>query len=281
MRFCDFARLRLACGASLAIAALFSLGCGARYARVPLRDAPDLVVSLRSEVSDGAPVARGFAHPVAISALRAANVLARVEMRESAGDTSARRPAIPGALAHLLGSALADALARADATQEVVVRAKRSERRLGVFSRTFATSFVAFVDAQNRLQLHFADADRELPAGEDGALPEPVAGRGTHAIKAVPGPHIEVLGARGFAVDWRADFFREPVRESDPARRRTILMETAQPNEPELPASEGVLPSDPERLRALAELDAARRAGTISEAEYQRRRAVLVVAPGS
>jgi hypothetical protein len=150
-----------------------------------------------------------------------------------------------------------------------------------VFSRTFATSFVAFVDAQNLLQLHFADADRELPAGEDGALPEPIAGRGSHAIKSVPGPHVETLGARGFAVDWRADYFREPVRESDPARRRTILMETSQPDALKQPASEGVVPADPERLRALAELDAARRAGTISEAEYQRRRAELVVAPGS
>jgi hypothetical protein len=34
-------------------------------------------------------------------------------------------------------------------------------------------------------------------------------------------------------------------------------------------------------LRALAELDAARRAGTISEAEYQRRRAELAKEPGS
>ena len=239
------------------------------------------MVALRSEIAAGAPVARGFAQPVAISALRAANVLARVEVRESAGDTSARRPAIPGALAHLLGSALADALARADATQEVVLRAKRSERRLGVFSRTFATSFVAFVDAQNRLQLHFADADRELPAGEDGALLEPIAGRGSHAIKSVPGPHVEALGARGFAVDWRADLFREPVRESDPQRRRTILMETAHPDAPKLPASDAVVPADSERLRALAELDTARRAGTISEAEYQQRRAELMAAPGT
>ena len=284
MQFCDFARLRLAarfaCGASLAIATLLSLGCGARYLRVPLQDAPDLMVALRSEVKNGAPVPRGFAHPAAISALRAANVLARVEVRESAGDASARRPAVPGALTHKLGGALASALARADATQAVVVRATRSERRLGVFSRTFATSFVAFIDAQNRLQLVFVDADRELPAGENGAQPEPIAGRGTQAIKAVPGPHVEALGTRGFAVDWRADLFREAVPESESGRRRTILMESTTPGALKASVNEHVVPADPERLRALAELDAARRAGTLSEAEYQRRRAELAVAPG-
>ncbi len=265
--------------ALVAAATLLSLGCGARYLRVPLQDAPDLTVALRSEIKNGAPVPRGFAHPAAISALRAANVLTRVEVRESAGDASARRPAVPGALAHKLGSALASALARADATQEVVVRATRSERRLGVFSRTFATSFVAFIDAQNRLQLYFADADRELPAGENGAQPEPIAGRGTQAFKAVPGPHVEALGTSGFAVDWRADLFREPVAETDSGRRRTILMETAAPGALKAPVDEGVSPADPKHLRALAELAAARRAGTISEAEYQRRRALLVVAP--
>ncbi len=266
---------------ALSVICLAALGCGARYVRVPLVDTPDLMVSLRSEVKDGAPVARGFAHPAALSAARAESILASIDVRESTGDADERRPAIPSELAHPLGGALADALSRADATQQVVLRAQRRERKLGVFTRRFATSFVAFVDAQNRLQIHLVDADRELPAGDDAPLAEPVAGRSAHAIKALPAPHIETLGQRALAIDWRADSFSAPAVRDQPGRRRTILMETAQPDAPKLPVDGGGRGTDPERLRALAELEAARRTGRISEAEYQRRLALLRHAPGS
>ena len=269
-----FANLRI-----VTFCALIGLGCGAHYVRVPLVETPELTLTLRSQTKSGAPVARGFSHPAALSAARAENALARIEVRETARGDETRRPAIPPELARPLGRALADALGRADATQEVVVRARRRERKLGVFSRNFATSFVAFVDAQQRLQVHLVDADRELPPGDDAPLPEPIAGRSLHAIKALPGAHIETLGQRGVAIDYRAALFEQAAPRAG-AGRRTILMETAQPGalkaSGEVPAS-----ADPARLRALAELDAARRAGTISEAEYQRRRAELAEAPDS
>lgn len=265
---------------ALALAAA-ALGCGARYARVPLRESPDLAVALRSETRSGEPVPRGFSHPATLSSLRAAHILSRIELRESrSGEGGERRPAIPQQLVPELGGVLAEALARADATQEVVVRAKRRERRLGVFSRTFATSFVAFVDAEGRLQIHLVDADRELPAGDDAALPEPVAGRSAQAFKVLPGAHIAAIGPRAVAIDWRADLFRDPVTGSEAGRRRTILMDSTPSDAVELPAAEGPLPADPQLQRALADLDAQRRAGRISEAEYQRRRAALL-APAS
>jgi len=209
------------------------------------------------------------------------SILSRIDVRESSGDANESRAALPGELLPTLASALSDALGRADATQEVAVRAERRERKLGIFTRRFSTSFVAFVDAQNRLQLHFVDADRELPAGDDEQVPEPIAGRGSQAIKALPGPHIEALGPRSVAVDWRADAFRSPATRNEPGRRRTILMETAQPDALKVPVDDEAQTTDPERLRALAELEAGRRAGTISEAEYQRRRAELLQAPGT
>jgi hypothetical protein len=252
-------------------------GCGARYARVPLHESPDLRVTLRSEIENGAPRARGFSHPATLSALRAAAVLGRIEIRESGKEAAELRPAMPQAVASELGGVLAEALARADATQEVVVRAKRRERRLGVFTRAFATSFVAFVDAEGRLQVHLADADRELPAGEDGELPEPIAGRGTHAFKVLPGPHIAAIGQRSVAVDWRADTFGTPAPASV-GRRRTILMDGGAPRPEDAPivADEGPLPTDPAVLQALADLENERRAGRVSEVEYQRRRAALL-----
>ncbi|HEY8123749.1 MAG TPA: hypothetical protein VII78_20690 [Myxococcota bacterium] len=266
---------------SLAALCLASLGCGPRYMRIPLVETPDLTVGLRSETRDGAPVARGFAHPATLSASRAESILSRVDVRETGGDADERRPAIHPDLTRPLAGALSDALGRADSTQEVVLRAQRRERKLGIFTRRFATSFVAFVDAQNRLQLHFVDADRELPAGDDAPIPEPIAGRGTQAVKALPGPHIEALGPRSVAVDWRADAFRSPAARNEPGRRRTILMETAQPDALKVPVDDEAQTTDPERLRALADLEAARRAGKVSEAEYQRRRAELLQAPGT
>jgi len=259
---------------------LAALGCGARYARVPLVDTGDLVVALRSETRNGAPVARGFAHPAALPAERAESILSRIDVRESDGDADERRPAIPSELTATLGAALSDALGRADATQEIVVRAERRERRLGVFTRRFATSFIAFVDAQNRLQIHLVDADRELPAGDQAPLPEPIAWRSSHAIRALPGPHVEAIGQRAVAIDWRADLFRAPAVRDLPGRRRTILMESARPDGRMLPIESGAAPSDPERLRALADLEEARRAGKISEADYQRRRALLLQPSG-
>lgn len=263
--------LRIACCA-------LALACGARYERVPLVDTPDLSVTLRSEKRDGALLARGFLHPTAISATRATSILARIEVRESGRDADERRPAIPSELAPTLGAALADALGRADPTQEIALRAQRRERRLAVFTRRFTTSFVAFVDPENRLQIHLVDADRELPPGEDSALPEPIAGRGGQAIKVLPGPHVESLGERAVAVDWRADAFREPVRGDEVGRRRTtILMESADTRRTApAPPEDGPIPDDPDVLRDLADLEAGRRAGTLSETEYQRRRAELL-----
>jgi hypothetical protein len=261
--------------------ALCAFACGARYVRVPLVQTPDLAVTLRSERRGGAAIARGFAHPAAISVPRLESILSRIDVRESARDADERRAALPSELLPTLASALADALGRADPTQEVALRAERRERKLGIFTRRFATSFVAFVDAENRLQVHLVDADRELSAGDDAPLPEPIASRSAHAIKTLPGPHIQTLGQRAVAVDWRADLFDAPALRDQPGRKRTILMEAPQREGSKAPADGGAPSADPEQLRALAELEAARRSGAVSEAEYQRRRAALLQPGGS
>jgi hypothetical protein len=269
------ARLALA-PLALALLALLALGCGPRYARVPLVETADLKVTLRSEKKDGEPVERGFEHPATISAPRMESILSRIDVRDSVKDAEERRAAIPTELVPTLAAALADALARADSTQEVTLRAERHERKLGVFTRRFVTSFVAFVDAENRLEIHLVDADRELPAGEDAPIGDPIASRSLHAIKALPSPSMAALGQRGVAIDWRSDVFEAPPLTGGAGRRRTILMESPGAAVGKQPVGQSLPASDPERLRALADLEDARREGRISEAEYQRQRAALL-----
>ena len=129
----------------LGLGLLLAAGCGTRYARVPLDEDEGLRVVLRAELQGGKPVDRGFHHPATISGVRIAHALAQIYVRLDAreGEKSERQAAIATELVYPLGDKLSAALAKADPSQEVVVQALRSERRLGLFTETYATSFLA------------------------------------------------------------------------------------------------------------------------------------------
>ena len=88
----------------------------------------------------------------------------------------------------------------------------------------------------------------------------------------------EPTGHQSVAVDWREERFRNPttirVGPGGKMTRRTVLMEEEAPAAE--PAGDLALPTDPAALRALADLEEARRSGAITEAEYQRRRRELM-----
>ena len=91
---------------------------------------------------------------------------------------------------------------------------------------------------------------------------------------------MAAAGNQGLAIRWRDNLFSAPVRVATEAggerRERTILMDTPIPQEeldPSNPLNDGI---EPEVLRALADLEEARRAGTISASEYQERRENLL-----
>jgi hypothetical protein len=91
---------------------------------------------------------------------------------------------------------------------------------------------------------------------------------------------IDPTGHQSVAVSWKDDRFRNPtsvrVGPGGKVTRRTVLMEEEAPASEAPAAGESELPADPERLRALADLEEARRAGDITEAEYQRQRRQLL-----
>jgi len=257
-----------------------ALGCGTRYARVPVYSDDRTKVVLRAELREGKPVARGFAHPATISGVRIAHILAQLDVRVSAGGDgkSERQPAIHTDLVYPLGERISEALAKADANQEVVVEALRQERRLGLFTQLYATSLVAWVGADDRLYLALSRLDWQVPKGDEEARREPIVGRQVMAFRALASEGVDPVDDQVVAVHWRDDRFRQPtnvrVGPGGKMTRRTILMQEEGPLEE--PLARDALPTDPDALRALAELEEARRAGAISEAEYQRRRRELL-----
>jgi hypothetical protein len=265
----------------LGLALLVGSGCGTRYARVPVHEDDLTRVTLRAVLKDGQPLARGFQHPATISGVRLAHMLAQIDVRMGDSDDgrSERKAAIPTELVYALGEGLSAALAGADPSQEVVVQALRVERRLGLFSQRYATSFIAYVGPDDLLHLQLARLDWPVPKGEEDERQEPVAGRQVMAFRVLASEGVEPTGPQSVAVHWRDERFRNPtslrVGPGGKLNRRRVLMEAEIPAPGDASTSE-VLPSDPAALRALADLEEARRAGTISEAEYQRRRRELL-----
>jgi hypothetical protein len=163
-----------------------------------------------------------------------------------------------------------------------VVQALRSERRLGLFTQTFVTSFLAFVGPDDLLHLELSRLDWPVPKGSEDELREPVAGRELMAFRVLASEGVEPTGHQSVAIHWRDERFRNPtsvrVGPGGKVTRRTVLMEEEAPAAEAEPGA-AQLPTDPESLRALADLEEARRAGELTEAEYQRKRRALLEGP--
>ncbi len=216
------------------VGAMFALtGCTAKVQRVLLHEDAFIKVVLRtrSEAHKGAPAAN-FAHPAAISRLRLAHLLSQLELRDAAGE---RRPAFHTELVFTLGEHIEAALRQAAATQEVVIQALRKERQMGLFTHTFVTAFVCWLDSDERLQIHLQRADWRLPPGEDiDDLREPVAGRAVLDFRVMASEGIVPLGAQSVAVNWRDPRFQKPrefrVGSDGRMQRRRILLESPAPD---------------------------------------------------
>jgi hypothetical protein len=265
---------------------LLAAACGPRYARVETFDEPGLRVVLRSETRDRKPVPRGFAHPATIASVRAAHILARLDVRMGREEGGERIAAFPTVLLYGVGEQLSKALARATPDQEVVVQAVRKEKQLGIFEKRLLTSFVAYVKG-DELVIHLSRVEWEIPkegggnGGDRDEVPEPFAGRRVQEFKVLAAEGLVPAGEQVVTVDWRSPIFREPthVRVGSGGRllRRSVLMESEPAPEKE-EAEPAALPADlpPETLRALADLQELRAKGEISETSYHARRRDLL-----
>ena len=260
------------------VLALAASACGPRYARVTIQDSGGLIVQLRAERQGDETVDRGFAHPATISRARITNILSRIEVRLESGKEAAREPAIPAEFLYDLGDLVSAALAAAAPSQEVVVRAVRRTRRLGIFTEKFLTSFVTYVRGDD-LYIHLSRVDDSLPKDAEDTIPEPWPNREVMPFKVLPSDGIVPLGAQAVTVAWRDPLFRAQgqvkVGPGGQILRREILLESL-PEEIESATPEATGHLSPETLRALADLEELRRQGAISEAAYQERRRSLL-----
>lgn len=263
----------------LVACALLLAGCGPKYLRQSLHATNKMSIVLRAEIRDGERVERNFRHPATLSGVRIAHILSRIDVRTAVDrDGGKRKPAVHTALLYVLGDLVSEALAKAKSDQEVIVQARRKEKRLGLFHQEYLTAFVAYVGGDDLLYLHFNRVDWPVPKSEKLEIKEPAVGREVMSFKMIASDAIRLEGPQAVAVEWRDPLFRKAsnlrVGPTGKVTRRTILMEDpeeAAEDAPEAAAPE-TIPSDPAALRALAELEEARTAGEITESAYRRER---------
>jgi hypothetical protein len=237
-------------------------------------------VFLRSEKSWqlGPLVEKDFDHPVTISPVRMAHILSRIDARIA----GKREPAIPTDMLYPIAEGVSRALTRAGSEQEVVVMAIRKKRHLGIFDSPFLTSFVAYVRGP-QLFVHLARIEWEIPQRQREKPPEPKIGAERMSFRVYPSESMELVDKQGVAVSWRDEIFARPTRTkvlpTGKVVRKTILLESDVEALPEGEVQEEVEPEvtpaplaptglSPEQLRALADLEEARLAGKVTEAEY-------------
>ena len=238
---------------------------------------------LRSEKKGTKTVPRGFQHPTAIAPVRLSHILSRIDMRRGDGPDSKRVPAIPLDTLFTIGDAMAKGLSEADPDQEVIVQSIRRGKSLVIFDRQYLTSLLAYVK-EDLLYIHISRSDWEIKPGkkrlkEEGRLPEAHAGKYPLKFRLVIDRGMTLLDHQAVVVEWKDPIFKKASRTritpSGRVVRREVLMESME-DPTEFDAAPQVDELTGEQLRALADLDDARRAGQISEAEYySRKNAVL------
>jgi len=259
---------------AVALASLAATGCITRTTRETLLDDGQNRVILRGEKRGSTPVDRGFDHPITIAPVRLAHILSRIDLQDDAGKKKERRPAIPTQSLYTLAEALSKGLGAADPSQEVVLMSVRRSKHFAVFDRFYLTSLLVYAK-DDLLHVQIARSDWEIPPRRRDNLPEPQTGEVTQDFHLLVDKGMSLEGPQAAVVDWRDEVFAKPSRTritpSGKVLRTTILMES---EEEAPPAPRPALSPEltPEQLRALADLEEARREGKLSEAEYAAER---------
>lgn len=267
--------------ARLAVALLSTLlatACGAKVVRETLFDTPEVRVELR-RIESRQKEPSAYQHPVTISDVRIAHILASLAYRDAKGR---QRPAIRTEHVYPLAEGIAKAVARATPEDEIAAATFPSDPRLVVFDTDRVTALRLFFEEPFLVIEFYRIEDRlqKNPRRPDAYSIPLQAPNWASGVSLVPGKAQTLSGRRTLHIDWRAPYYAKPVSlhlGGGKIRRRTILMEA----EPKSEAPSSASPPVPDELvdaqvRALDQLEATRRAGLITEAEFKRRRALIL-----
>lgn len=265
-------------GALAAALLLATAGCAARVVKTPVYEASGVRVFLRAQHRGDQPVDLGFSHPLTIAPARITNILSRIDVRSD--DEGGRRPAISSELLFPIGEGVAKAFEAADPSQVVVVMAQERKRTHAIFTNDYLTSLLLWADGDH-LFVQLGELGTALSRDPRDKPREPELGKPNARIQVVGGDAMTPQGPALVAVRWRDNVFRDTsairMRPGGEVVRRTILMEA--PPEADDAGPGPAAPPDglsPEALRALADLEEARRGGALTEAEYQEQRRLIL-----
>jgi hypothetical protein len=246
-------------------------------------DFEDTEVVLRSHRKGGEVIDEGFDHPVSIEPARIAHILSRIDVRHEEGRNAALAPAIPSETLYIIADGIAQGLAQADSSQEVVVQSIRRGTHWGIFGRRYLTALLCY-RKNDLLYVHISSSDWEIPAedeeGDEERLPEPRVGRHPLEFRLVVDRGMALVDHQAVAVDWRDPIFERPTRTRMLAGgrvvRRTILMESLEDETDPGPRRGMSEDLSPQQLRALAALAESRQRGEITESEYVAERSRIL-----
>jgi len=274
-----------AAAAGLALC-LVATGCVTRSVYQDVYNVDNTEVRLRSQVRGTTTVEQGFQQPFTIAPVRMAHILSRVDIRRETDEGAKRGAAIPLGALYSIADGVAKAFGEADGDQEIVVTSIRKARRLGVFNRDYLTSLILY-RRNDLIYIHVVRSDWEIPVRREDRIPEPHVGDHPTAFRILPGQAMTVVDEQAVAVAWRDPIFQKATRTrispTGEIVQRTILMESP-PEEAEAsppPQNPNAIPAEmtPERLRALADLEDARRRGELTETEYTIRKRAIMFPP--
>ena len=258
--------------------ALLATGCVTRPIQDKIFEKDYTTIYLRSYKRGASVVEKGYQHPFTISPARTAHILSRIDVRQA----DERTPAIPTESLYLIGEGLSEAFAKAGPDQEILVQSIVRSKRLGIFDRKHLTSFLAYRQ-DDLLYIHLGVVDWPVPPGREDRLPVPEIGSPSSKFRVIPSKGMTLLDTASVSVAWRDPVFAKATRTritpGGRVVRRTILMESAEDSDEVTPAEQPApLPRNlsPETLRALADLEDARRRGDLSETEYETERRRLL-----
>jgi hypothetical protein len=265
----------------LLLLAASQTACITRTVREKIFDDGYTEITLRGQRRGGSPVDRGFEHPTAIAPVRVAHILSRIDLRKERGEDKKRQPAIPLETLYAMAEGISNALAKADSSQEVVVQSVRRAKRWGVFDRHYLTSLLCYMEDEF-LVIQISRSDWEIPPRRADRLPETHPGEHPLAFRLIVEEGMTHIDQQTVAVQWRNPVFRKATRTRLTPGGKTILLEEVTEDTTEFDALPQVSDQlSPDTLRALADLEDARRSGEISETEYVTRRTEILSADPS